>query len=373
MLQARGLRPGWTNAVMAAAVAAMLPLQQATACTSFVLDSADGGKVYGRTMEFGLDLESQIIIVPRKFAITGTGPAGTAASGLAWTTKYAVAGANGLGLPIVVDGVNEAGLAGGLLYLPNVAVYQDVAPADAKTSIASYELLLYTLTNFSTVAEARAGIEKIKVNRSSQATFKMPVPVHMTLHDATGASIVVEYVDGVLHIHDNPTSVMTNAPTFDWQLTNLNNYLGLSVNDPAPRNIGGIELAPPSTGTGMLGLPGDMSSPSRFVRAFVYAHTAPVAKTSDEAVLTAFHLLNNFDIPPGTIRTKAGSKAGGGVAAIETTEWMAVSDLKNRRFYIHTYADYGTQVVDLKAAKLDAPAIVFIPLNKPSAPRDVTR
>nr|WP_294503154.1 choloylglycine hydrolase family protein [uncultured Rhodopila sp.] len=371
MPQSPGLRIGFRNTVLVIA-AALLPLQNAAACTSFVLASADGGKIYGRTMEFGLDLASEIIVVPRKLVITGTGPDGTAASGLAWTTKYAVAGANGLGLPIVVDGVNEAGLAGGLLYLPNVAVYQDVAPGDARSSIASYELLLYTLTSFATVAEARAGIEKIKVNRAPQAVFKMAVPVHMTLHDASGANIVVEYVDGVLHIYDNPTSIMTNAPTFDWHITNLNNYLGLSVTDPAPRKIGGIELAPPSTGTGMLGIPGDMSSPSRFVRAFVYAHAAPEAKTSDQAVLTAFHLLNNFDIAPGTIRTEAGSKAGGGVAAIETTQWMSVSDLKQKKFYIRTYDGYDTQVVDLKAAKLDAPGIVLLPLHNPGAPKNVT-
>ena len=60
----------------------------------------------------------------------------------------------------------------------------------------------------------------------AQAVFKMPVPVHMTLHDASGGNIVVEYVDGVLHIYDNPTSIMTNAPPFNWHITNLNNYLG---------------------------------------------------------------------------------------------------------------------------------------------------
>jgi choloylglycine hydrolase len=86
----------------------------------------------------------------------------------------------------------------------------------------------------------------------------------MTLHDATGPSIVVEYVDGILHIHDNPTAVMTNAPTFDWHLTNLDNYLALSTSDPEPRKIGATELSPPSTGSGMLGIPGDMSSPFRF-------------------------------------------------------------------------------------------------------------
>ncbi len=361
---------------LAVLLGVMLPLQWAQACTSFLLNAEDGGKVYGLTMEFGLNLNSQLIIVPRKLAIIGTGPDGTAGSGLAWTTKYGVAGANGVGLPIVVDGINEAGLAGGLLYLPSLAVYQDVPPAEARNSIASYELLLYTLTNFATVAEAKAGIARIKVNRSSQAVFKMPVPLHMTLHDATGASIVVEYIDGVLRIHDNPTTVLTNAPAFDWHVTNLNNYLNLSLTDPPPRTIGSpsgtITLAPPSTGGGMLGLPGDMSSPSRFVRAFIYSRSAPVAKTSAEAVGVAFHILNNFDIPPGTIRTEAGAKTGGGVAGIETTEWMSVADLKNRRYYIRTYDGYQTSVLDLKKAKLDAPAITFIPLDAPEGATDVT-
>ena len=369
MLQFLRSRRPFTLAVL---FGVMLPLQWAQACTSFLLDAADGGKIYGRTMEFGLDLQSQLIVVPRKLALTGTGPDGSAGSGLAWTTKYGVAGANGIGLPIVVDGINEAGLAGGLLYLPNVAVYQDVPPGEARKSVASYELLLYVLTNFATVAEAKAGIPKIKVNRSSQAVFKMPVPVHMTLHDATGASIVVEYVGGTLHIHDNPTTVMTNAPTFDWHITNLNNYLNLSLTDPAPKKIGTMEFAPPSTGTGMLGLPGDMSSPSRFVRAFIYARSAPIAKTSSEAVGVAFHILNNFDIPPGTIRTQAGSNAGGGVAGIETTEWMAVSDLKNRRYYIRTYAGHETRMFDLMKAKLDAPTITYISLDATNPPIDVT-
>ena len=362
----------WRKLVIASSLSILLSLQGALACTSFLLSAEDGGRLYGRTMEFGLPLESQITIVPRKLSLTGTGPDGSAGSGLAWTTKYGVVGANALGLPVVVDGMNEAGLAGGLLYLPNLALFQDVPPAEARNSIASYELLLYTLTNFATVEEAKAGIAAIKVNRSSQATFKMPVPVHMTLHDATGASIVVEYIQGTLNIYDNPTTVMTNAPKFDWHLTNLNNYLNLSLTDPAPIKIGSVTLAPPSTGTGMLGLPGDMSSPSRFVRAFLYASSGPIAKTSSEAVGAAFHILNNFDIPPGTIRTVAGAKAGGGVAGIETTEWMSVSDLKNRRFYMRTFNDYQTRMLDLSKVNLDANKIVYIPIDKATLPLDMT-
>ncbi len=361
------------SSAMAMALVTALLADGAQACTSFLIGAADGGKVYGRTLEFGMALESQLTIVPRKLALAGTGPDAKAGTGLHWTSRYGAAGANGLGLPILVDGVNEAGLAGGLLFHPNYAVFQDVKPDEASNSIASYEMLLYVLTSFATVAEAKAGIAKIKVNRAPQAAFGMPVPVHMTLHDTTGASIVVEYIDGQLQIHDNPTTVMTNAPTFDWHVTNLNNYLNLSLTDPAPRKIGTTQLSPPSTGTGLLGLPGDMSSPSRFVRAFVYSRAAPVAKTSEEAVGTAFHLLNNFDIPPGTIRTEAGGKTGGGVAGFETTEWMSVSDLKARRFYLRTYGDFQSRMIDLTKADLDAKAIRFIPLNQASPPLDLSR
>ncbi len=103
-----------------------LPVAQAQACTSFLLKAGDGGYVYGRTLEFGLPLQSRIIAIPKNYAFSGTGPDGTAGSGLGWTAKYATGGANAFGLPILADGMNEAGLAGGMLYLPGLAQYQSV-------------------------------------------------------------------------------------------------------------------------------------------------------------------------------------------------------------------------------------------------------
>jgi choloylglycine hydrolase len=346
--------------------------QAANACTSFILRSADGGVVYGRTLEFGVPMESEILIVPRHMAETGTGPSGTAGTGLAWTTKYGAVGMNGFGLPVLVDGMNEAGLAGGLLYLPGIAEYEDVAPARGKDSIASYELLTYVLTNYATVAEAKAGIAHLLVNRSIESTLKMPAPLHLTLHDITGASLVVEYIGGKLTMYDNPTGVMTNAPAFSWHLANLGNYLSLSVYDPAPMKIGSLTISPPSTGAGAAGLPGDMSSPSRFVRAFMYSQAAPEQKTSAEAVDNAFHILNNFDITPGVVRTLASQAAGGGANAVEITEWMDVADLKAKKYYIRTYENSQTQMMDLTKVDFDAKAIKLIPISQPGSDIDIT-
>lgn len=358
---------------VAATLTVFLPLQQADACTSFLIKSADGGFAYGRTLEFGLPLQSQLMIAPRHFDFKGTGPDGQAGTGLSWTSKYGVVGANAFGLPVFIDGMNEVGLAGGLLYFPGYAQFQDVPADQARSSIAPHELLTYLLSNFATIEEVKAGLPKIKVNRAVQAQLKITAPIHATLHDASGASIVVEYLDGKLNIFDNPTSVMTNAPSFEWHIANLSNYLQISPYNPASVKIGSLTLNSPSTGAGGLGLPGDMSSPSRFVRAFQYSRLAPVSPTSTDAVDTAFHILNNFDLPPGFVRTSSDAAVGGGVASIEITEFMSVADLKAKRYYMRTYSNSQSQMLDLSRADLDARQIKYFPVDRAAGVIDVLK
>lgn len=350
-------------ATLAALSIAAAPVT-AHACTSFLLKAQDGAAVYGRTLEFGLQLESQLIVVPRAYTIKGTGPDGTAGAGLEWTGKYAAVGANGLGLPVLIDGLNEKGLAGGLLFFPNLAKFQEVPPAEAKNSIASFELLTWILTNFATVDEVKAGLPKIKVSTAPQESFDGPVPLHATVHDATGKSLVIEYVDGTLNMYDNPTGVMTNAPAFPWHLTNLGLYGNLSANEPGPRKVGSLTIAQPSTGAGLHGLPGDVLSPSRFVRAFMFVDSLPELPTALDAMNAARHILNNFDIPPGAVATQAGGATGGGVAGFETTEWTAVADLKNGIYAIWDYENQTPRTLDLKRVDLDAKAPRMIPFDQ---------
>lgn len=116
----------------------------AEACTSFLLKAADGSPVYGRTMEFGFKLQSDAIVIPRQFAFTATGPGGK--PGLTWKTRYGVVGLNAFGAPIVTDGLNEKGLAGGILYFPEYAGYADPAKADPAHALAPWEFLTWALT-----------------------------------------------------------------------------------------------------------------------------------------------------------------------------------------------------------------------------------
>lgn len=337
---------------------------EATGCTSLLVPTQDGGYVYGRTLEFALSMNSDIIVIPRGYQLQGTGPDGKPGSGLSYTAKYGVVGLNGLKLPIVVDGMNEKGLVGGALYLPGFSLYQDTAPGDAKNSLASYEALTYILTTYASVDEVKAGLSKIKVNRSEHPVFKGVVPLHFTIHDPSGKSIVVEYIGGELQITDNPTHVMTNGPEFGWHLRNLGLYVNIKPSPLSPVTIGGQAFQPPSTGANMIGLPGDMSAPARFVRAAFFAQSAPPAKNGDEGVRTVFHIMNNFDIPPGAIATSAKAAAGGGIDGYEVTEWTSTADLKNKVFYVRTYDSAQTRKVVMSAMPLDGKSIKYISLDQ---------
>ena len=124
--------------------------------------------------------------------------------------------------------------------------------------------------------------------------------VHYILTDARGrGSVVLEYVGGELKIHPNPLGVMSNSPTFDWHMINLSNYVNMTVSNVPKLDVAGTELKGLGQGSGMLGIPGDFTPPSRFVRAVAFSKSALPVLTAREGVLQAFHILNQFDIPRG--------------------------------------------------------------------------
>lgn len=338
------------------------------ACTSFLLKGNDGGFVYGRTMEFGLPLKSQLTVIPRNFQAQGVGVDSKPGTGLNWTTKYAAVGMNGLGLPVLVDGMNEKGLVGGLLNAPNTAEYQKVSPVDSANSIASVQILMYALTNFATVGEVKLGFEKIKVNRSIIPAFhNQSAPVRMTLHDATGKSIVIEYLKGELVITDNPVTVMTNDPAFRDQLNNIGSYANLTPVEKDPMVINGATYVPPSSGSGLHGLPGDYLSPSRFIRALFLSKSAPTNVSTDQQTHTAWHILGSFDIPPGAISLPASNAYGGGAGGIEITEWTVVADNKNMMYYVKMFETTNVQSFNMKKIDFNAKDVKYYDLNKPQS------
>jgi choloylglycine hydrolase len=330
-----------------AILCSLLMCGSAPACTGIRIRPQDGSVIAARTLEFAADLRSNVVVIPRNTSEVGTAPGGK--PGLRWTSKYASAGANAFGLPIIVDGLNEKGLGAAIFYFPGYAKYQHTKADDVGRTIAPWELPLYLLGNCANVEEAVHTVRSIHVGEVVQKDMGYVPPCHYIVNDAAGRCAVLEYVNGQLNVHDNPLGVITNSPTFDWHVTNLCNYVNLSPTNVPPVDMAGLKLGALGQGSGMLGLPGDFTPPSRFIRAVAFSQSALPAATAHDGVMQAFHILNQFDIPKGAAR---GEEHGQQVA--DYTLWTSVSDLTNVRYHFRTFSNSRIRMVDLKKMDLDA-------------------
>lgn len=334
-------------AVAALSAALVLATTPSFACTGISLKSGDGAAIRGRTLEFGFPMQSKVLVVPAGKEFSGTLPDG--GKGLTYTGRYAFVGANALGLPAILDGLNDQGLSVGLFYFPGYAKYADVTDENKSRAIAPQEFGIWALANFGSVDEVREAVKDIVIVPTPAPGLGSPqgavAGAHFFLQDRSGKSIVVEPVDGMLKVHDAPLGVMTNAPTYDWHMTNLANYINLSPKDVEQEKLGSTTLSAFGSGSGMLGLPGDFTPPSRFVRAAMFSQATTTNETAEDAVLAAFHILNQFDIPKGSVIS-----AAVGEPTPEITEWTSVADLKYLRWYFRTHTDQSIRMVDLKEA-----------------------
>lgn len=316
---------------------------QAQACTGIRLTAKDGGIVPGRTLEFGFDLRSDVVVIPKGTKLSGSMPDG--GKGITYTTKYGMLGANGVGLPIIIDGINDQGLYLGIFYFPGYASYADATSENISRALAPHEYGNWILGNFASVDEVKANFDKVVLVPTVVDAIKQAPPVHFVVHDRSGKSVVIEPVNGTLKIYDNPLGVLSNAPTFDWHMTNLRNYINLTATNVPPVDLSSLKLAQLGQGSGMHGLPGDFTPPSRLVRAVAFSQAALPSQTAPESVLQAFHILNAFDIPVGAVR-----ESHAGVVDADYTLWTSVADLKNLKWYFKTYHDQSIRSVDLPAA-----------------------
>lgn len=351
-------------AVTLATTLAFSPMAQA--CTGIQLIAKDGAVVPGRSLEFGFDLKSQVMIVPAGTTLSGTLPDGS--KGITYKTKYGFGGANALGQVAILDGINDQGLYVGLFYFPDYASYPDATRENAARAMAPQEYGTWLLGNFASVDEVKANFDKVVLVPTVLEAIKQAAPVHFVVHDKTGKAVVIEPTDKQLKIFDDPLGVLTNSPTFDWHMTNLRNYVNLTATNVPPIALGGIKLAQLGEGSGLRGIPGDFTPPSRFVRAVAFSQSAMPSDTARDAVLQAFHILNNFDIPYGAVRETVQ-----GQMAAEYTLWTAVSDLKNRRWYFRTREDQSIRSVDLAKALAAAQGkISFISMTSKQPIEDVS-
>lgn len=315
------------------------------ACTGVRLSAEDGSTVSGRTMEWGtFDLNSRVAIIPRGHAFTGETPDGY--NGKKWEAKYGVVALDMLERDIFADGMNEKGLTAGLFYHPDFASYMEYDKNQANNTITAVDVVSYILSQFSTIDEVKCAMESVRIVGVEEASIEKVVQAHWMVTEPSGKSIVIEYLDSELYIFDNPLGVITNSPSYDWHTTNLRNYLNLSAVAHPNQMLEEMDFAPLGGGSGMIGLPGDFTPPSRFLRAVAWSQTARPLKQSDEAIYELFRILDNFNVPLGAAEGSDSNETnleGMRSSTIWTTGW----DLSKRVLYFHTQHNRRVRKVEL--------------------------
>ncbi|MFI5334628.1 MAG: linear amide C-N hydrolase [Chlamydiales bacterium] len=349
------LQGGSMRAMFFLSLSLLLVLQETFACTGIKLTAKDGSIIHGRTLEFAVPLETAIAVIPRGYAFTGTTPAGP---GLAYSAKYAAVGTIVFDRSSILDGLNEKGLSVGTFYFSGFAEYAKVTEENRSYALSPLEFSNWILTQFATVAEVKAALSRVCIaSTADEAWGSVPPPFHYIVYDKTGNCLVIEPLKGALAAYDNKLGILTNSPSFDWHMTNLRNYINLRAENAPPLKLEGIELAPLGQGTGMVGLPGDFTPTSRFVRAAMFSYTALPTSNAKECVLQLFHLLNQFDIPKGVARDRENG------AQADYTMATCVRDPQALSYYFKTYEDQTIRMVNLRNFDLNAKQIKKVPTS----------
>lgn len=333
-------------------------------CTDFLLVAGDGSFVGGRSMEFGRDLHTQIFVRGAGVAHVLTGF--DSGEEMAITPEYSYVGTSSFGLPFVTDGLNVKGLTAGALWMPG-SQYQLRGTSPATRNVLMAFFVDWLLAHCASVADVKAAFAADAVRVVGDAFLGKLGPLHYTVHDASGASLVIEFAHGQVHLYDNPVRVLTNLPAFPFHLANLGLYAHLTPWDTESVTLGALTLKAPGAisgdpgipghGSGLAGIPGNYQPASRFVRTAYMKEFALPAATADEAVAQAFHLLNGIDIVKGAARAK--SLLG---TDYDMTQWVVVKDLTNLRLFIRMYASPLVYSVDLKTIDFAATSFRQIPV-----------
>jgi choloylglycine hydrolase len=349
-----------------AAIISLILYMPLSACTGIKLTAEDQSIVHGRTLEFGQPIDLSLALVPRGFSFKGTTPIG---AGIRYQAKYAALGVISFGYLSLLDGINEMGLSVGTFYFPGYAGYSKVTKENQKDSLSPIEFPNWVLTQFATIKELKEGLKNIYIAETVQKEWGfLPPPFHYIVFDKSGECIVVEPLSGTLIVYENEIGTLTNSPTFDWHITNLRNYINLSPYNSTPLTLNGFVLGSLGMGSGMHGLPGDFTPPSRFVRAAFFSSLATPAKTASEAIFDVFHILNHFDIPLGSVREKVGE-----IVFQDKTQVTIARDPESLRYYFKSYDDQRIKFIDLTQFDLNSRFIKTLPLRPFKGAEDVSK
>ena len=300
---------------------------------------------FGRTLDYECTYGEKVTVVPRNFPFTFR-KEGEMKRHLAMIGMAHIAN----GHPLFYEAVNEAGLGCAGLNFPHDAHY---FPAkEGKCNLAPYELIPYLLGNFRTLAEARPTLERLNLIDIPFSDGYPVTPLHFLLADKTG-SVVIEQTEDGLKIYDNPVGVLTNSPPFNIQLFRLNDFMALSPKSPKNEFSSAVDLRAYSRGMGAMGLPGDMSSASRFVRAAFVRLNFRTDGSEEGSVSQFFHILGSVAQVDGCVKVENG---------YEKTVYTSCCNADKGVYYYTTYYNSAVHAVDMHRVDLDASELFAYPL-----------
>ena len=301
---------------------------------------------FGRTLDYEVSYGESVVITPRNFPFVfrHTAP---------MEHHYAIIGMATVAgdYPLYYEATNEKGLSMAGLNFPGNADYKPLAAG--KENVATFELIPWLLGQCATVAEAKVHLAEINLANTPFSEMFPVSPLHWILADRNEA-ITIESVKSGLQIYENPVGILTNNPPFDYQMTNLSNYLHLSTEQPENHFAPELGLAPYSRGMGMLGMPGDLSSASRFVRAAFTKLHAISGDTESESISQFFHILGAVAQQRGCVHMGDGK--------YEITIYTSCCNTDRGIYYYTTYENSQITGVDMHRENLEGEKLIAYPL-----------
>lgn len=312
-------------------------------CTAVTYKTKD--HYFGRNLDLECSLGEAVTITPRNYSFSFR-------CEKPMLRHYAMVGIaiTENGYPLYYDAVNEMGLGMAGLNFPGNAVYHD--PQPQKFNVTPFEFIPWILGQCKNLADAKQLLQKVNlVNIPFNEKYPLS-PLHWIIADKENA-IVVESVASGLNVYENPVGILTNNPPFDYHMHHLANYLNLTSEEPDNRFSDKVDLRPYSRGMGAMGLPGDLSSSSRFIKAAFTKLNSISEETESASISQFFHILNSVAQQKGCVQVGE---------LYEITVYSSCCNTDKGIYYYTTYENSQITGIDMNQEDLDEKALISYPL-----------
>lgn len=313
-------------------------------CTCLDFKSKD--HYFGRNLDLEYRFNENVVITPRNYSFC-------LKNGTELKTKYALIGMATLvgTYPLYAEATNEKGLSMAGLNFPGNAYYFEMD--ETKLNITSFELIPYFLGQYQSIAEMREDLERLKITNVSFAKGVPASPLHWMVSDDKECIVVEQMKDG-LKVWDNPIGVLTNNPPFSFHLENMNNYMDLSPRNFENRFSSKLDLKPYGVGMGAMGMPGDTSPTSRFIRAAFNKLNSVCDEDELSSVTQFFHVLDSVAMVEGATITMEGK--------CDITTYSCCINMNKGIYYYKTYSNNQITAIRMNEKEMNCPKLTVFDL-----------